>query len=130
MISGQLGVLAWAVSVPALGGLGRFTFDLAAESDPLGGIPVGTLGQYGVLGVVNYILFRFAAQAYNREKDRADASDAEVKRLNQKIQDEYVGSLEKSNEALHESSVTLAQIANHLDRNDLTNEPPRRRRPT
>lgn len=109
----MIGPLALSTPGPILSAV------VVLAQDPLAGFNAATLGQYGVLGVVNFILFRFAHQAYNREKDRADKADAEVARLNQKIQDEYVGALKTANDALHESTSAIASVADKL--------PPRRR---
>lgn len=89
---------------------------MAAAGDATQGFDAGTLGQYGVLGMVNLVLFRFAQQAYNREKDRADRADAEVARLNQKIQDEMIGSLTKSNDAMAENARALHSLMDKLPR--------------
>lgn len=99
-----------AASAPAV------SIAFVAAQDAIPGFNAGTLGQYGVLGIVNFILFRFAQQAYNREKDRADKSDTEVARLNAKIQEEYTDVLQKSSEALTESSKTLHDLADKLAR--------------
>lgn len=83
--------------------------DPAGTSGP--GFDAGTLGQYGVLGIVNFILFRFAQSAYNREKQRADDADAEVKRLNAKIIDETSGTLAANNAAMQAQATALDRLA-------------------
>ena len=102
---------------------------LAAEGTSGPGFDAGTLGQYGVLGVVNFILFRFAQQAYNREKDRADASDAEVKRLNSKITDEYIDTLHQQVAAANKNIEVLERTGEVLHRVEtrLDIKPPRSR---
>lgn len=61
---------------------------LAAEggtSDPL-----TMLLQYGVLGIVAVLLIIFARSAINRDRDRADKAEAQVKELNDFIRNELL----------------------------------------
>jgi hypothetical protein len=79
----------------------------ASTSDP----PYLTgLYQLGAVGVILSIFLWFAWQVYKRERERADASAAEVTRLNQLIQDRYVPSLEESSHALRDSAALLAVL--------------------
>lgn len=71
-------------------------------------IPLGGLGQLGAVGAVLAIFFWFGYKVYTRETSRADANEAEVKRLNTLIQDRYVPALQSAAEALHESNRILA----------------------
>ena len=81
-------------------------------------IPIAELGQYGIAGVIGSIFLWFGWNVYKRERDRADKNEAEIKRLNEVIQEKYVPSLEAAASALSESNVLLAQ---------LRDPPPRRR---
>lgn len=73
-------------------------------------IPLSGLGQLGAVGVVLSILFWFAWQVYKRERDRADANEKEIARLNTLIQEKYVPSLEATKQALVESNKILARF--------------------
>ena len=72
-------------------------------------IPLSGLGQLGAAGAVLSIALWFFWQVYKRERDRADANEAEIKRLNQVIQDRYVPALEAAATALAESTKELAR---------------------
>lgn len=91
---------------------------LAAEEIPLTG-----LGQLGAVGGVLAVLFWFAWQVYKRERDRADANESEIKRLNTLIQDKYVPSLEQASHALIESN----ELLSHIRYSQQAPPPPRKR---
>jgi predicted negative regulator of RcsB-dependent stress response len=79
-------------------------------ADTVGGLPLSGLGQLGAVGVVLGVLFWFAYQVWKGERTRADDNAAEVKRLNEKITDVYVPSMEKWADALTEQKRLLEQL--------------------
>lgn len=80
------------------------SFNTAAEADVM---PLTGLGQLGAVGAVLAIFFWFGYKVYSREVARADANEAEIKRLNTIIQDKYVPSLEEASIALRETNDIL-----------------------
>lgn len=77
---------------------------LAAES---GGVDLGVLAQYGVLGVFAILLILFARISYKRETDRSDRLEAEVKRLNDLIQEKAIPALMSATGAVEESAAMM-----------------------
>lgn len=114
-----------------------------ADSGAGGGIDLGVLAQYGVLGVFATILVVFAKGAYQREKDRADGREsregaradrleAEVQRLNALIQDRVIGVVASATSAVEESTELMTVMAReqiaagHRDRVAAGHHNPRR----
>ena len=57
------------------------------------GVDFSPFLQYGVVGVIAALGLVFMYRSYQREVKRADEADAEVKRLNQAIQDKMLPAL-------------------------------------
>jgi hypothetical protein len=74
-------------------------------------VNVGTLAQYGVLGIFAAILVVFAKTAYRRETDRADRLETEVQRLNALIQDRVIGVITSATNAVEESTELMTVMA-------------------
>jgi len=74
-------------------------------------VSVGTLAQYGVLGIFAAILVVFAKTAYRRETDRADRLETEVQRLNALIQDRVIGVISSATNAVEESTELMTVMA-------------------
>lgn len=67
--------------------------------------------QYGALGAIALILLWFAKSAIDRERDRADRMEEEVRRLNQLTQDKTVPALEAATRAVAETAELLRDIS-------------------
>jgi hypothetical protein len=77
----------------------RVNLPLILAADPVA--PVDWT-QYGVLGVVASFLLWFAVTVWRQTNARANAAEAEVRRLNQVIQDRHIPALEASVQANRE----------------------------
>ena len=73
-------------------------------------LPLSDLGQLGAVGTILSIFFWFAWQVYKRERDRADANEAEIKRLNEVIQEKTTQALQTSSQALLEANRTMERV--------------------
>lgn len=94
-----------------------------------GGVDIGTLGQYGVLGVFAILLIIFARTSYKRETDRSDRLETEITRLNAWIQDKAIPALLSSSRANEDSQDLLREMYQGLkDIYGTGNQAPRRRR--
>lgn len=82
---------------------------LAAADTTGGDLPLSGLAQYGAAGLILSISLWFFWQVYKRERDRADANEAEIKRLNEVIAGKYVPALEASTAAVAEAARELAR---------------------
>lgn len=83
-------------------------------------LPLSDLGQLGAVGTILSVFFWFAWQVYKRERDRADANEAEIKRLNEVIQNKTTDALSTSSQALLEANRAMERLAER-------ESPPRRR---
>lgn len=81
-------------------------FIAAADEGP----GVGVLAQYGVLGIFAALLVLFARTAYKRETDRADRLEADVRRLNDTIQDKVIPALMSATKAAEESASLISDL--------------------
>lgn len=97
---------------------------LASAQTSITGSSVSVFLQYGAIGVIALVGVWFAHKAYRREADRADANEAEVRRLNQAIQDRFVPAITESSVALRDTQELVRELAGNLSR-----PPPRRRSP-
>lgn len=79
-------------------------------ADAADSLNIGTLAQYGVLGVFAAILVFFARGAHQRERDRADRLEDENRRLNAIIQDRVIPALGSATKAAEESAILLTAI--------------------
>lgn len=61
---------------------------LAADSGSVD--PYATFAQYGVLGVIAFLLFMFARGAVTREREKSDQAEAQVQELNNFIRNELL----------------------------------------
>jgi hypothetical protein len=68
------------------------------------------LAQYGALGLMVIfagfavrVLFQRSTEAYEREKERADRMEAEVRRLNEIIQDKMLPILHEATKAISDA---------------------------
>lgn len=91
-------------------------FITAAEGDTLPQLP--TFAQYGLIGilfamVVGGVLL-VPKYAYERERDRADALETEVKRLNALIQDRHVPALESASKAISDSTELVTDLRREI----------------
>lgn len=94
-----------------------------------GSFDVGTLAQYGVLGIFAVLLILFAKISYKRETDRSDRLEAEVQRLNEAIQERVIPALSSATRAIEESVELLNAIQRERERAYLAALPPTRRLP-
>ncbi len=67
----------------------------------------GVLLQYGALGVMTLVsliivkvLFGNLQEAYNREKERSDRLEAELRELNEAVRDQYIGTISQATNAV------------------------------
>lgn len=67
-----------------------------------GEVPSTDWSQYGIAGIIAGLGIWFFFLAYRQMSARYEAERAEVKRLNQLIQDKYVPALEAATQVLHE----------------------------
>jgi hypothetical protein len=79
-------------------------------ADPTGTVDINTFAQYGILGVLTLILIGFARGAYQRERDRADRSEEEIRKLNAAIQDRVIPVLMSATRAVEESVELLSAM--------------------
>ncbi len=82
---------------------------VAAPATLVDGI-FGIVLQYGVLGVAAIVLFLIAKRLIEREQARADRLEADVRRLNDLMVDQFVPALTKSNEAVANASKVIEEI--------------------
>lgn len=86
--------------------------------------------QYGVLGIVASLLIWFAKGAHQRERDRADRLEEDVKRLNALILDRVIPALTSATRAAEESADLLNAIHRERERErEFTQLAEQRRRP-
>lgn len=81
----------------------------AAPASQVEGI-LGVILQYGVLGIAAIILFFVAKKLIEREQARADRLEADVRRLNDLMVDQFVPALTKSNEAVVGAQRVIEEI--------------------
>ena len=81
-----------------------------------GEAPPTDWAQYGVVGVVAGLGIWFFFAAYRQQSARCEAERAEVKRLNQLIQDKYVPALEASAQVTRELVRFLERERDRRDR--------------
>lgn len=86
---------------------------LLAQTDPDG---IALFAQYGVLGVAVFALAMFARQAYNREKERADRSEAKLELLLENVQKEYTPTVVRANDLMTNQMVPLLLALKDLPR--------------
>jgi hypothetical protein len=80
--------------------------------------------QYGALGILALvsiiavrILFNRLSDAYNRERDRADRLEAELKSLNDVIRSDYLGTIAKASDAIGEANRVVSEVLLSIRRN-------------
>jgi hypothetical protein len=76
-----------------------------------GDIPLSGLPQLGAVGVILTILFWFSWQVYKRERDRADANEAEIRRLNELITSKYAANMADAVRVLGEVNDLLIRMS-------------------
>jgi hypothetical protein len=81
-----------------------------AEESASSAFNLGTLAQYGVLGVFAAMLVWFAKGAHQRERDRGDRLEGEVQRLNALIADRVIPTLNSASRAAEDSAELLNAI--------------------
>lgn len=89
-----------------------------------GGVDIGGLAQYGVLGIFAILLILFARISYKRETDRSDRAEAEIARLNAWLQEKAIPALLASARANEDSQELLREMYQSL--RDLPRRPSRR----
>lgn len=97
---------------------------LAAEAG--GGIDLAVFAQYGVLGIITALLIFFARGAYQRERDRADAANAEVQRLYQLMLDRVIPALTSATSAAEDSAELLRAMQRERELDRLAHRSPGR----
>lgn len=83
---------------------------LLARVAETGSVDVGLFAQYGVLGVLCAGLILFARGAYQRERDRADRHEEEIKRLHDLMIDKVVPALTAGTTTIEEAVKVLSSI--------------------
>ena len=71
--------------------------------------------QYGVLGIFSILLILFARQAVKREQMRADALEAENKRLNTVMQEKIIPALTLATQAIVSAQTVMQGIQYQRD---------------
>lgn len=97
-----------------------FLLDVAGTAD---GDPTGALLQYGALGVLT-ILAVFAVRvmyarlvaAYEREKERADRLENELRQLNEMIRNDYVGTIGNATRAIADANEAVSNALSAVRR--------------
>lgn len=79
-------------------------------ADAGGSIDLGLFAQYGVLGIICAGLILFAKGAYQRERDRADRHEEEIKRLHDLMIDKVVPALTAATTTIEEAVKVLSSI--------------------
>lgn len=85
-----------------------------------GSVDVGLFAQYGVLGVLCAGLIWFAKGAYQRERDRADRHEEEIKRLHDLMLDKVVPALTAGTNTIEEAVNVLSSIQREREYAQLT----------
>lgn len=98
----------------------------ATAADAEAEFNLGTLAQYGVLGVAAGALAVFARIAYRRETERADRLEAEVVRLNNLIIERVIPALTSAAQAAEDATQLLRDMQREREYN--SRPPPRRPR--
>jgi hypothetical protein len=96
----------------------------AQVSDPGGVDPVtGVLLQYGAVGVVALmaliavkVLFSRLSASLDRETQRADRLEEELRRLNEAVRTDYIGALGRSSQAVSEANRAVADVVAQIRR--------------
>lgn len=76
-------------------------------AEPSGALDVSVFAQYGVLGILAGMLIWFAKGAHQREKDRSDRLEDEVKRLHELMLDRVIPALTSAAAAAEQSAALL-----------------------
>lgn len=71
---------------------------------------IASLLQYGVLGAFTVILLIYTQGAIRRERERGDAAEAEVRRLNALAQDKTIPALVSATQAIAQAQAVLQTI--------------------
>jgi hypothetical protein len=83
---------------------------VAVAADAAGGIDLGVLAQYGVLGIFAAILVWFARGAHQRERERADRLEEKNNQLNELIRERIIPALISATKAVQDSGELLAAV--------------------
>lgn len=83
---------------------------LAAEGDQVGGIDIGVLAQYGVLGIFAALLVWFARGAHQRERDRADRLEEKNNQLHDLMQERVIPALTSATHTVEECTALLTAM--------------------
>jgi hypothetical protein len=112
-------MVAWWSALSTLAADGADSFEL------------GTLAQYGVLGLAAGALAVFARVAYRREVERADRLEAEVVRLNNlivAITERTIPALAAAASSAEEANLLVRELQRDRERDLLRGSPPPRSR--
>lgn len=83
---------------------------LAYAAIDSGSVDLGLFAQYGVLGILCAGLILFARGAYQRERDRGDRHEEEIKRLHDLMIDKVVPALTAATSTIEEAVKVLSSI--------------------
>ncbi len=75
-----------------------------------GAVDIGLFAQYGILGILCAGLIVFARGAYQRERDRADRHEEEIKRLHDTMLDKVVPALTAGTNTIEEAIKVLSSL--------------------
>jgi hypothetical protein len=85
--------------------------------------PTGILLQYGALGVLTLlavlavrVMYVRLVAAYEREKERADRLESELRQLNQMIRSEYVGTIGNATRAIADANEAVTNALSAVRR--------------
>lgn len=93
-----------------------------------GAIDLTVFAQYGVLGIIAVLLIWFAKGAHQRERDRADRLENELRNLNQVILDRVIPTLTSATRAAEESTELLNAIQRERELSQIADNHRRGRR--
>lgn len=85
--------------------------------------PTGILLQYGALGVLTLlavfavrVMYARLVAAYEREKERADRLEGELRQLNSMIRSEYVGTIGNATRAIADANEAVSNALSAVRR--------------
>lgn len=89
-----------------------------------GGVDV-LFAQYGAIGVIAglallavKVLFKHVTANEQRERERADRLEAEVRKLNEQIRDEYMKTLSQASVAIAETNRVVSNLLSNRSREE------------
>ena len=78
-------------------------------------MPNDILAQYGAIGAIAIaalyavkVMYGKMQESYNREKERADRLEDELRKLNEMVRGEYVATINKASQAISEANRAVA----------------------